>query len=94
MLVLIFLTTVVVFLVDPISILACAIAAYFPRTWREAFLAGSVAGVAVASLSAILLNMNGRPFSLLYALAHVVSCIVGTLALRWIGRAIRSKAAT
>lgn len=86
-----FMTIVVVFWIDPFTIAACAAAAYLPQTWRGVLFSGLIAGIAMAIFAAVILNMEGRPFSMLYAVAHVVSCIVGAPALRRIARAVRSR---
>ncbi len=84
-----FAIVVAVSAIDPITIVAYALAAYFPKTWLGVALAGTVAGIAMAGLSIALAYANYHaPVPKLLA-ARVVTCIIGALLLRAIGKGIK-----
>ena len=86
-----FVTAVVAYMLDPITIAAYAAASYFTRTWLGVLLGGVIAGVAAACVSVALASANYNTVPPMHLFAQATACVLGALALRGIGKVIKAR---
>jgi hypothetical protein len=84
-----FIVVTVVSMIDPIAIVAYALAAFLPKTWRGVIIGGVIAGFAVATLTYVMQSQYQTP-KMFLIVGQFAGCVLGAIILRWIINMVRA----